>query len=151
MAVVAHGPIALLGVVLAVVLASPVGVVTAGLAVYAVAARWGSGWLVAVTGAQAVLGPAGVVGPASAAASSWLAAAALVLAVPGGSIVAALAVGASGALLVAGPGGVDGIATRAAATLALTLIAVGLGRLPWRRVPAVVALALAAGAVVLAP
>jgi hypothetical protein len=149
-AVVARGPVALLGIALAALLASPVGVVTAGLALGAAARRWGSAWLVAVTGAQAVVGPAGVVGPSSAAASSWLAAAALVAAVPGGSVLAALAIGASAALVVAGPAGVDGIGLRVAATAACTLLAWAVGRLRWRRVPAVVALGLAAAALALA-
>lgn len=45
--------------------------------------RWGSTSLDALAGAQAVLGPAGWTGPAAAVASSWLAALALVLALPG--------------------------------------------------------------------
>jgi hypothetical protein len=149
-AAVAHGPVAVLGVLLAVLLGSVAGAAVAGLALWSVVLRWGSGWLVAVTGAQAVLGPAGVVGPSTAAASSWLAAAALVVAVPGLTVVGALAVGASAALLVAGPAGGDGVPTRLAATLALTLVAVGIGRLRWRRAPAIVAVALAAAAAVLA-
>jgi hypothetical protein len=149
-AAVAHGPVAVLAVLLAVVLWSPVGAAVAGLALWSVVLRWGSGWLVAVTGAQAVLGPAGVVGPPSAAASSWLAAAALVVAVPGSSLLAALAVGAGAGVVVAGPAGLDGGATRVAATLALTLVAVGIGRLRWRRVPAVLALVLAVAAAALA-
>jgi hypothetical protein len=149
-AVVAHGPVAVLAVLVAVVLGSPVGWATAGLAFLAACWRWGSGWLVALVGAQAVLGPAGAVGPASAAASSWLGAAALVAAAPGSSVVGALAVGAGAGVLVAGPAGLDGAATREAATLALALLAFGVGRLRWRRVPALVGLALAVAAAVLA-
>jgi hypothetical protein len=139
-----------LAVLLATVLAAPIGIVTAALVALATWLRWGSTWLVAVTGAQAVLGPAAVVGPPSAAASSWLAAAALLLAVPGGSALAALATGATAALLVAGPAGVGGIPVRVAVTALATLVAFGVGRLRWRRVPAVLALLLAVGAVGLA-
>ncbi|MCU1484050.1 MAG: hypothetical protein JWN67_796 [Actinomycetia bacterium] len=141
---------AVLAVLVAVVLGSPVGALTSVLAFLAACWRWGSGWLVAVVGAQAVLGPAGAVGPPSAALSSWLAAVALVVAVPGASLVAALAVGASAALVVAGPAGLDGAGTRLAATAALGLLAFGVGRLRWRRWPALVALALAVGAAALA-
>jgi hypothetical protein len=146
-AVVARGPGAVLAGLVAVVLATPVGVATAALVAVATWLRWGSAWLVSVTGAQAVLGAAGVVGPPSAAASSWLAAVALVVAVPGGSALAAVASGAAAALLVAGPAGVDGIAIRVAATAVATLLALVVGRLRWRRVPAVLALVLAAAAV----
>lgn len=149
-AVAGRGHGAVLAVLLAVVLASPVGIATAALAAVATATRWGSSWLVAIGGAQAVLGPAVVVGPARAAASSALAAAALVVAVPGRTIAGALAVGATAGFLFAGPAGLDGVATRAGATLACSLLAYGIGQLRWRRVPAIVALVLAAGAALLA-
>lgn len=45
--------------------------------------RWGSTSLEALAGAQAVLGPAGLVGPGTAAAASWLAGFAILLAIPG--------------------------------------------------------------------
>jgi hypothetical protein len=149
-AVVARGPGAVLALLVAVVLAAPIGVVTAALVAAATWLRWGSTWLVAVSGAQAVLGPAAVVGPAAASVSSWLAAAALVVAVPGGSVLAALATGTTAGLLVAGPAGVGGIPLRVAATVVATLLALAVGRLRWRRVPAVLALLLAVGAVGLA-
>lgn len=129
------------------VLATPVGVATVALVAWATALRWGSVWLVAVGGAQAVLGSAGVVGPAPAAASAWLAAGALVLGVPGGSIAAVLATGTAAALLLAGPSGTDGIAVRVAASLVLSLLAFGVGQLRWRRIPAAAAFVLAVSAV----
>lgn len=72
----------LLGLLVALVLASRAGAVAALLATSAVLVRWGSPSLTAVAGDQAVLGPAIVVGSTAAAASAWLAAAAIVLAVP---------------------------------------------------------------------
>lgn len=129
------------------VFATPVGGATIALVAWATALRWGSVWLVAVGGAQAVLGSGGVVGPAPAAASAWFAAGALVLGVPGGSIAAAVATGATAAFLLAGPSGTDGIAVRVAATLVLSLLAFGVGCLPWRRIPAVAGFGLAVAAV----
>jgi hypothetical protein len=90
--------------------------VAVALAGASVVLRWGSSSLTALAGAQAVLGPAGWVGPPRAAASSWCAAAALVLATPpvadrtGGRVGVllgagrALASGLAAAAVVAGPG-----------------------------------------------
>ncbi|MDP8987220.1 MAG: hypothetical protein M3N11_02600, partial [Actinomycetota bacterium] len=67
---------------LAVAVASPAAAGAVLFAGLAVLERWGTASLEAVAGAQSVLGPGGVVGPTAAAASAWLAAAALVLASP---------------------------------------------------------------------
>lgn len=135
---------------IAVVLAYPAGIATAVLVAVATAARWGAPWLGAIGGAQAVLGPGGLVGPEAAAASAWLGAAALVLATPGRSYLAAIALGTTAAFLVAGPAGTGGILVRIVASVVLSALAVAVGRQPRRRLPAVVALVLAAVAAVLA-
>ena len=150
MTVVAHGPAVVLGVLVAAALGYPLAAATVGLALVATTVRWGSGWLVAVTGAQAVLGPALVVGPTAAAASSWLAAASLVMAVPDGSIVVAAASGASAALLLAGPGGWGGVAPRLVATVVLVAGAALIGRSGRTRLRALAATGLAVVAVALA-
>jgi hypothetical protein len=147
---VAHGPAVVLGILVAIAIGYPLAAATAGLALLATSIRWGSGWLVAFTGAQAVLGPAVFVGPAAAAVSSWLAAAALVVAVPDRSIIVATGSGAAAALLVAGPGGWGGVAVRVVATVALVAAAVLSGRLGRPRERALGAAALAAAAVVIA-
>jgi hypothetical protein len=149
-AVVAHGPAIVLAVLVAVTLGYPLGAATAGLAFVAATIRWGSGWLVAVAGAQAVLGPAITVGPAAAATSSWLAAASLVAAVPDRSLVSATGVGVAAALLAAGPGGWDGVAVRVLATVIAIAATVAAGRVGHARARALGAIALAVGAVVLA-
>src|SRR5260221_532360 len=69
------------------------------LAALAVVARWGTGWLAALAGGQAVLGPAGLFGTAAAVGSAWYAGAAIVLASPGGWL--AVPFGASAGLVVA--------------------------------------------------
>ena len=134
----------------AVVLAYPVGIATAALVAVATAARWGSSWLVAIGGAQAVLGVGGLVGPEAAAASSWLAAAALVVAAPGRSYLASIALGTTAAFLIAGPAGSDGVLTRILASVVLSGLAVAVGHQRRRRLPALVALVLAAAAAGLA-
>ena len=170
-------------VVAAVLLAVAVGDRRAGfasvLAVAAVAVRFSTVSLDDLAGIQSVLGPAGVVGPPAAAASAWLAAAAVLLSLqtprdPSGApatatfehvtvtltapravqrVALAVAGGALGAALVAGPGPSD-LAVRAGSTVAA--IAVGLVLMAtdrWRlagRVRPVLAVALAAAAVVAA-
>lgn len=63
-------------------MAQPAAVGAVLFAGIAMVERWGTTSLDAVAGAQTVLGAGGVVGPGPAAASAWLAAAALVLATP---------------------------------------------------------------------
>jgi hypothetical protein len=120
--------------------------VAGGLAILATYLRWGSGWLVAVGGAQAVLGPAVTVGPASAAWSSALAAVALLLLAPRYLLVA-VALGTTAAFIACGPTA-DGI--RVLATVAGVAVAYGVSRLPALRWRTAAALVLAAAAVALA-
>jgi hypothetical protein len=86
---------------LALAAADVAPVVVALLVAVTTVLRFGSSSLDAVAGAQAVLGAGGVVGPARAAAATWLAAGALVLAAPGG--VQAVPFGVAAGALVAGP------------------------------------------------
>ncbi len=108
------------------------------LATAAVAVRFASVGFDDLAGAQSVLGAAGAVGPSLAAASSWLAAVAVLLAVRGavpgatespGSAVArtwliAIAGGALAATIVAGPGA-DDLWLRIASTVIASGVAVG--------------------------
>lgn len=135
LAVAAWRPLATAGVVPALVAASW---------------RWGSTSLEALAGAQAVLGPAGLVGPGRAAATSWLAAAAILLVVawpltagrragedrsarpvPPPSperarlLLVAAASGASVAAVVAGPAPGGAVWARAATAIFGTALAVG--------------------------
>jgi uncharacterized protein (TIGR03382 family) len=108
-----------------------------------VRARWGSGSLDAMAGAQAVLGPAVSVGP-PAAAAVWCAAAAVVLAGPR-QLLAHAAFGVFAGFLVAGPspaGDAGDAATRVVASATAVLVAWALGR----RIPRPVALGLAVAA-----
>lgn len=100
----------------------------ATLAVLAAVLRWGTTSLEAIAGAQAVLGPAAAVGPTTAAASAGCAAAALVLASPGGR--AAPVLGLVAGLVVAGPApsGVASWLVRLAAGAAGAVLAVAVGR-----------------------
>lgn len=147
---VAHGPALILAVLVAMTLGYPLGAATAGLAFVAATIRWGSGWLVAIAGAQAVLGPAITVGPVAAASSSWLSAACLIIAVPDRSAVAAASVGVAAALVAAGPAGWDGAAVRLLAAVVAVAAAVAAGRIGHARLRAAGGLACAATAVVLA-
>src|SRR4051794_28909678 len=149
-AVVGHGPAVVPAALVALMLGYPLAVATAGLAFVATTIRWGSGWLVAVTGAQAVLGRAIAVGPAAAAASSWLAAGSLAMAVPDRSLVVAAGTGTVAALLVAGTGGWGGVVVRVLATAIAVGATVVAGRLGHARLRAIAAAALALAAVVLA-
>ena len=150
MAVVAHGPAVVLVVLVALALGYPLGGATAALAFLATTIRWGSGWLVAVSGAQAVLGSAIAVGPVAAAMSSWCAAAALIVAVPDGSLVAAAGVGTAAGFLAAGPGGWDGVAVRVLATALAVAATIGVSRLGHARRRAIGAAFLGLAAVGLA-
>jgi hypothetical protein len=101
--VASRGEALVLGVLLVALELRPATVVAVGGALLASSWRWGTTSLEALAGAQAVLGPAGGVGPAAAATGSWLAAAALVLAlgrrpdplriVPAGVVAAAVLAG----------------------------------------------------------
>ena len=101
LAVTSSGEAVLLCALLALAAGQALSGVVAVLAGTAVALRWGTTSLDSIAGAQAVLGPAGLVGPVVATAATWCAAAALVLARPGGW--AAPAFGVAAALGVAGP------------------------------------------------
>jgi hypothetical protein len=138
-----------LAVLVAVVLASPVGALSAGLVAVATSLRWGTAWLVPLGGAQAVLGSAVLVGPVSGAAASALGAAALLLAAPPPPAAAA-ALGTTAALLVAGPAGASGVVVRLLATVVGVGLAHGAGRLGRLRLRTLAALVLAAAALGLA-
>ena len=95
------------------------------LAVTAVAVRFSTASFDEVAGIQSVLGTAGTVGPATAAASAWLAAGAVLLAVrrstwtgamPSPTMPLVLAAGSLAAAIVAGPGPGGGIGLRILAT-----------------------------------
>ena len=141
---------------------------TAVLVTAAVAVRFATVGFDDLAGIQSVLGPAGLVGPPAAAASSWAAGAAILVAgrgvapaasVPAGRVLvprglAALAGGALAAAIVAGPG-TDDLLVRLAATvigigLALGVVAVTDRRPAFGRVRPALALAVAAVAVALA-
>ena len=134
MALSSSGDVLLLGVLLGgaagSVWAGAAGV-AAGLAVLV---RWGSPSLDALAGAQSVLGPAGLVGPPLAAAATWVAGAALVLAAPSlpwgevrragvARVVGALAFALTAAAIVAGPGPGGDLWVRVAAS-ALAAVAI---------------------------
>jgi hypothetical protein len=131
-------------------------------ALVASAWRWGSTSLDALAGAQAVLGPAGTVGPARAAAASWIAAAAVVLASPASppvgdvrarpdlvTLLVAGALGAAAADVVAGPSLQGAWWVRAVATVVAIGLAVVVGRVRAPREPLLDALAVVAGVVAL--
>lgn len=130
MALLATGDVLLAGVVLAVAAGEAVAGVAAVLAGVAVLVRWGTTSLGGIGGDQAVLGWAGAVGPALAAASTWCAAAALVL-VPRTRWPVAVGAGALAALVVAGPTDTAGWAVRVVATI----VAVGASWLAARSLP----------------
>ena len=126
-------------------------------AVAAVSVRFATASFDDVAGIQSVLGAAGLVGPATGAASAWLAASAVVLAVgrrSGGieRLTVSLAGGALAAAIVAGPGPGGGLAVRVGATVAAVLVTLALQRADrWRAVSRVrpwLALVLAVAAVV---
>ena len=139
----------LLGLAAVDVAVAGVGVLVA----LAVLGRWGTTSLSALAGLQAVVGPAGLRGTSLAAASSWVAASALVVVaatVP--RRVPAAVLGLTAALVVAGPAittasdaGIR-VGAGAGAALAASLVA---GRVP-RRLAVPTALTLAAASAVLA-
>ena len=80
LAVLSRGDAVVLALVLAVAVWRPLPAAALVAALAASSWRWGSTSMEALAGDQAVLGPAGWVGPGAAAAGSWLAAVALVVA-----------------------------------------------------------------------
>jgi hypothetical protein len=131
-----------LGLLTAVALASRAGGVAALLASVATLVRWASPSLTAVAGGQAVLGPAILVGSTVTAASSWLAAAAVVAATPRRDrsphdavdelLVPAVAGVVAGAL-AAGPTVVDEPVVRIAGAIVGIAVALLLARLRYPR------------------
>ena len=98
------GEVVLLACLLGFVAADVLAAVATAAALLALAVRWGSTSLDAISGAQSVLGPGGTVGSLPEVAASWSAATALVLAAPRGWWPAA-AFGTTAALAVAGTSG----------------------------------------------
>lgn len=129
LALSSSGEVVLLAVLLGAAAGEVVTGVVAMLATGAVALRWGSTSLDAIAGAQSVLGPGAAVGPAAAAASTWCAAAALVLAKPRGW--SALLFGLTAGLVLAGPAAssLDLVAMRV--VMASTGAALALGAQRW--------------------
>ena len=152
------GSMVVAAVLLAVAVADPRGALALVLAVASVAVRFSTVTFDDVAGIQSVLGPAGNVGPPTGAASAWLAAAAVLVALrrpaarAAGALVA-VAGGALAAVIVAGPGPSD-LGLRLASTLAATVIAAAVLATdrwpPVRRVRPFLALVLGAGAVIAA-
>jgi hypothetical protein len=149
MAGAATGDVLLAALLLGVAVGETVVGTAAVLAGVAVVVRWGSSSLDAVGGNQAVLGWAGSVGPVAAAASTWFAAAAVVLcgrrewpAIVAGAVLAAL--------LVAGPTDAGGWWIRVLATVVAGAIAWAATRTVPRRAALAVSLVAGAAALVLA-
>jgi hypothetical protein len=109
----------LLAALLGVAASSSSSGVACGLGAAAAVVRFGSPDLGALAGDQSVLGAAGLVGPQLAAASSWCAASAVVLAARG-PVLVAVPFGATAAALVAGP---SDLLVRAPATVAGVAVA----------------------------
>lgn len=143
------GEVVLLAALLGLAAGELMAAVVAMLATGAVALRWGTTSLEAITGAQSVLGPGVTVGPIAAVAATWCAAAALVLVRVRGW--GALVFGITAGLVAVGPGPgtLDLALLRGGAAVFGAALAMGAQR--WAP-PAsrAVALGLAAGAVVLA-
>jgi hypothetical protein len=149
MAGLATGDVLLAAVLLGVAVGDAVVGTAAVLAGAAVVVRWGSSSFAAIGGNQAVLGWAGSVGPALAAASTWLAALAVVLAgrrewptIAAGAVLAAL--------LVAGPTDAGGWWIRVAGTAVAVAVASVTYRAVPRRSAVTISLAAATAALVLA-
>lgn len=136
-----------LAALVALALTTVAGAWAAAMVALVMAWRWGTGSLDAVAGAQAVLGPGLLVGPVVAAASTWLAAGALLLATPGTgardlvSVGPALGVGAAVGLLCTG--GAGGGVVRALVTALAVGAAMAVG-MQSRRAERVAAAALGA-------
>jgi hypothetical protein len=131
LAVSSRGELALVALLLVLPDVSVPSVVAALGAVVASSWRWGTTSLEALAGAQAVLGPAGGIGPGGAAAGSWLAAAALLLALSRGrDPMRFAAVGATVAAVLAGPAPGGELPVRVAVALGASVAAYGLAS--WR-------------------
>lgn len=150
MALASAGDAVLLAVLLALAAGDLVAAAAVIVAALSIAVRWGSTSLDAIAGAQAVLGPGGLVGPTLATASTWCAAAAVVLASPRGWRAAAF--GLAAALCVAGPTAADSgaLVVRLAAAVAGAGLALAAGRWLPATMARAAALALAVAAGVLA-
>jgi hypothetical protein len=128
LALSSSGEVVLLACLLGFVAADALAAVATAAALLALAVRWGSTSLDAVSGAQSVLGPGGTVGSIPEVAAAWSAAAALVLAAPPGWWRAA-AFGTTAALVVAGTSGdLADVALRLVASAAGTAVTVAAGR-----------------------
>lgn len=148
LALSSSGEVVLLAVLLGVAAGELLAGVVAMLAVGSVAIRWGTTSVDAITGAQTVLGPAAAVGPLVAAASTWCAAAALILVKARG--LTAYLFGLTAGIIAVGPAGApEAVAIRVVAAAVGAALALTAQR--WAP-PATrtVALALGAGAVALA-
>lgn len=131
LAITSSGEVVLLACLLALVAADVRAGAAATAALLALAVRWGSTSLDAISGAQSVLGPGATVGSLAEVAASWSAAAALALAAPPGWW-PAVAFGSTAAIAVAGTAGDPAdVALRLAAAAAGVAVAVaGSRRLP---------------------
>jgi hypothetical protein len=148
--VVSTGDAVLLAALLGVSTGELVTALAAALAAVSFVLRWGVASLEGIAGAQSVLGPAGVVGPELAAASSWCAAAALVVVSPRGWRAAAF--GLAAAISVAGPTAATtgDVVVRTVASVAGVGAAVAAGRLLPANVAGPIGLVLAGAAATMA-
>ena len=149
-AVSSTGDAVLLAALLGVSTGELVAAVTATLSALSLALRWGITSLEGIAGAQSVLGPGVLVGPELATASSWCAAAALVLVSPRDW--RAVAFGLAAAIGVAGPTAATGgdVALRVVASVVGVGAAVAAGRFLPASVGRPAGLVLAAVAAILA-
>jgi hypothetical protein len=129
-ALVSRGDVVVLAVLLGLAAASAIAGAAAAVALGAATVRWGTSSLGAIAGDQAVLGVAGATGSSAAIASAWIAAVALLLAVPPRPSVAgwrgrvhAVPFGLAAAAVVAGPGPGGDLAWRVAASAVLVAVA----------------------------
>jgi hypothetical protein len=128
LAAASRGEVLVLGILLCALRPRPSGAVAVASALAASSWRWGTTSLEALAGAQAVLGPAGVVGPVPAAAGSWLAGAAVLLALgrrP--EPLPSAAIGVVVAAVVAGPAPGGDLPLRVLVAVAAGAAALGLG------------------------
>lgn len=154
LALASRGDALVLFALAAAVSTRPTALAALALAAVGASWRWGASALVAWSGDQAVLGPAGLVGPTSAAAASWLAAAAVLLAVAHPSVgvlrrhhapftvldqAQCVVAGLVAGLTVAGPGPGGDLWIRVVAAVVAVAAAVGLStaRARWRRLDSV--------------
>ena len=140
----------MLGLLLAVLVATRLGAVTALVACTAVLARWGAPSLGAAAGAQAVLGPALGVGTDAAAWAMVLAAAALATLAAPGRWEMVLPLAAAAGAFAAGPAFPHDLGVRVVGLVAALLLVTGTSLLPWRRSVEAAGVACAVAAVALA-